>query len=135
LLSHVYDSLNRLALWPKDDPAAQKAALKKIAANQKKVVKWAKHAPMNYQHYWHLVEAERARVQGQRDVARDQYDKAIVLAQEHGYFHEEGLAHELGGRFYLAAGQSAYARFFFQNALYAYTRWGAAAKVQQLEAR
>ncbi|MEG4293487.1 SpoIIE family protein phosphatase [Microcoleus sp. C2C3] len=96
---------------------------------------WAKHAPMNYLHKFYLVEAERDRVLGNDKDAREYYDKAITLAQENEYLNEEALAYELAGRFYLARNQNHAARHYLQDAHYAYQRWGAVAKVKDLEAR
>jgi PAS domain S-box-containing protein len=142
-LFYLYDSLNRLALYPqiqdkdltKTKRSEQKRILKKVAAHQKKMKKWAKHAPMNYLHKYHLVEAERARVLGQVDTAREHYEQAINLAQENQFLNEEALANELAGTFYLAQGQSRIAQVYLREAHYAYLRWGAMAKVHDLEQR
>src|SRR5262249_23506487 len=94
---------------------------------------WATHAPMNYQHKYYLVEAERARILNEQDRARDCYEKAIDLAQRHGYLNEEALAYELAARFHLANGQIRLASYYMRDAHYAYQRWGAVAKVKYLE--
>jgi class 3 adenylate cyclase/GAF domain-containing protein len=67
--------------------------------------------------------------------ARDYYDKAINLAQANEYLNEEALANELAGRFYLARGQTRLAGHYLRDARYAFLRWGALAKVKDLEAR
>jgi predicted ATPase/serine phosphatase RsbU (regulator of sigma subunit)/tRNA A-37 threonylcarbamoyl transferase component Bud32 len=131
---YFYDSLIRLAVHS-DSPSSeeQERILKKVADNQEKLANWAKQAPMNYQHKFYLVEAERCRVLGQDGEAREYYDKAIALAQQHEYVNEEALAHELAGRFYLAKGQTKFAQVCLREAHYAYQQWGAAAKVADLE--
>ncbi len=130
-----YDSLIGLAIYPEASPPEQKRILHKVAANQKKMKKWAKHAPVNYLHKFYLVEAERARVLGHDSEARGYYDQAIALAQENEYLNEEALAYELAARFYLAQGQTRLADYYLRDARYAYRRWGATAKVKDLEAR
>jgi GAF domain-containing protein len=135
LLLNFYDSLTRLALCADSSQAEQKKLLKKVKANQKKMKKWADHAPMNHRHKYYLVEAERARVLGQESAARDYYDQAIALAQENEYLNEEALAYELAGEFYLSRRQDRLAEHYLGQAHYAYTRWGAIAKIQDLEAR
>ena len=90
---------------------------------------------MNYLHKFYLVETERDRVLGNDKDAREYYDKAITLAQENEYLNEEALAYELAERFYLARNQNYVARHYLQDADYAYQRWGAVAKVKDLEAR
>jgi predicted ATPase/signal transduction histidine kinase/CheY-like chemotaxis protein len=132
---HFYDSLVRLALFADAETSQQEHVLEKVAANQAKMHHWAQHAPMNFQHKWYLVEAEHARVLGQATEAREFYDQAIALAQEHGFIQEEALANELAGKFYLARGQNHVARHYLFDAYYAYQRWGAEAKVKDLETR
>ncbi len=132
---HFYDSLARLALYSDSPPQEQYSILDKVAANQEKMQKWAEHAPMNFQHKYDLVEAERCRVLGKDGEAREFYDKAIELAQENEYLNEEALAHELAGQFYLAKGQTKFALVCLRDAHYAYQQWGAVAKVADLEAK
>jgi PAS domain S-box-containing protein len=130
-----YDSLARLASCADASPAERDRALAKADANQAQMATWAAHAPMNFQHRWHLAEAERARVQGRPGEAREHYDRAAELAHQHGYLSDEALAYELAGRFYLARGQAQFAQVCLHNAHYAFRRWGATAKVRDLEAR
>ena len=132
---HFYDSLIRLAVFIKSESSKQEQILKKVAVNQEKMHIWAQHAPMNFQHKWYLVEAERARVLGNVSDAREYYDTAIALAQEHEFVQEEALANELAGQFYLARGQNHVARHYLYDAHYAYQCWGAEAKVKDLETR
>jgi signal transduction histidine kinase len=132
---HLYDSLARLAVFADAGESEQKDILEKVVANQAKMQLWARHAPMNHAHKFYLVEAERARVAGNDRDAREHYDQAIDLAQEHGYVNEEALANEVAARFYLARGQTRIAQHYLHDAYYAYLRWGATAKVKDLEAR
>jgi len=130
-----HDSLARLAVYPDAEPSAKESLLKKVTANQEQMQDWAKHAPMNFQHKYDLVEAERSRVLGKFGDAREFYDKAIALAHENEYLNEEALAHELAGLFYLAKGQTKFAQVCLRDAHYAYQQWGATAKVKDLEAK
>ncbi|MFP4436730.1 MAG: AAA family ATPase [Chloroflexaceae bacterium] len=132
---YLYDSLTLLAAYPDAAEAEQPALLERVAANQVKMQHWAEHAPMNYLHKWYLVAAEQARVLGQEAEAGAYYDRAIELAKTHEYTNEEALAYELAGQFYLARGRARLAEFYLHDAHYAYQRWGAVAKVQNLEQR
>jgi predicted ATPase/serine phosphatase RsbU (regulator of sigma subunit)/tRNA A-37 threonylcarbamoyl transferase component Bud32 len=134
-LFYFYDSLVRLALYSSLSKADKKRFLKKVQANQKKIKKWAHHAPMNYQHKFKLVEAERHRILGQYKEAREYYDEAIALAHEQEYLNEEALANELAGQFYLSRSQNSLANFYLHEAHYGYSRWGAVAKAKNLEKR
>ena len=62
---NFYYSLALLAHYPDTSKSEQKQYLKQVAAHQKKMQKWASHAPCNFQHKYDLVEAEKARVLGQ----------------------------------------------------------------------
>lgn len=130
---YLYDSLTRLALVSDVQDPTQASLFEKVETNQEKMQLWAQHAPMNYLHKFYLVEAERARALRKDGEAREFYDKAITLAHENEYLNEEALAYELAGRFYVAKGWAHLARYYLQDAHYAYLRWGAFAKVQDLE--
>ncbi|GAB1544748.1 hypothetical protein NUACC21_74240 [Scytonema sp. NUACC21] len=135
VLFYFYDSLSRLAVYPEVVKSEQKSILDKVHINQEKLQKWAQHAPMNYLHKFYLVEAERYRVLAQKSEAIDMYDRAIFLAKENEYVNEEALAQELAAKFYLEWGKQRIAQDYLSNAYYCYARWGAKAKVDDLEKR
>ncbi|MEO9123083.1 MAG: AAA family ATPase [Microcoleus sp.] len=130
-----YDSLTALAAYPTATPFEQAELLQRVTENQQKMQTWASHAPMNYLHKFELVAAERCRVLGQTAVALDHYDRAIAAAKANEYTQEEALANELAARFYLDWGKEAIAQVYLTNAYYAYGRWGAKAKLDDLEHR
>ncbi|AFZ35265.1 ATP-binding region ATPase domain protein [Stanieria cyanosphaera PCC 7437] len=132
---HFYDSLVRLALYPSASPSQQQQFLNQIKKNQEKMRKWADHAPMNYQHKYELVEAEKARVLSQYWQAMNYYDNAIALASEQGYIQEAALAAELAAEFYFSLGKDRFAQEYLKEAYYGYVRWGATAKVKSIETR
>lgn len=105
----------------------------RIAENQTALQWWAEYAPMNYHHKWLLVEAERQRCLGHSWEALELYDEAIAAAKAAGYTMEEALANELAARFYLTWGKERVAAGYMQEAYYGYSRWGAKAKVEDLE--
>jgi GAF domain-containing protein len=94
---------------------------------------WAHHAPMNFQHKYDLVEAEKARVLAQNETAVIYYERAINGAKEQGFIQEEALANERAAEFYLALGREKVAKTYMTEAYYCYIRWGAIAKVRDLE--
>ena len=63
------------------------------------------------------------------------YDRAISLAKENQYLNEEALANELAAKFYLEWGKEKFAQVYAIEAYYAYSRWGAKAKIEDLEKR
>ncbi|WP_424407716.1 ATP-binding protein [Microcoleus sp.] len=132
---NFYYSLALLAVYPTADSAEKAKHLMQVAANQEQMQKWAHHAPMNYQHKYELVEAEKARVFGEKDRAMDYYDRAIQHSGEQEYIQEEALANELAAEFYLSIGREKVAKVYMTDAYYGYIRWGANAKVADLEER
>jgi len=130
---HFYDSLAQIAIYPSASRSQQEHLLKRVLNNQKKMRKWADHAPMNFQHKYELVEAEQARVLGQYWQAIEHYDRAIAGAREQGYVQEEALANELAAKFYFLQDRDKIARVYLVEAYYGYLRWGATAKIKDLE--
>ncbi len=132
---YLYDSLVAIAQL-NQTPTEVSQALERVAQNQTQLQQhWAHHAPMNYQHKVDLVEAEKCRVLGQKVEASEFYDKAISGAKEQGYIQEEALANELAAKFYLDWGRQRIAGDYMIEAYYGYARWGAKAKVAELERR
>ena len=129
---YFYESLILLSL-SSNDPDELSSQQELIAANQAKLAHWAKYAPMNYLHKWQLVEAEKSRVLGLKADAVDLYDQAIAGAKANEYIQEEALANELAAKFYLEWRKEKFAAIYMQAAYYCYSRWGAKAKVMQLE--
>jgi predicted ATPase/signal transduction histidine kinase len=104
----------------------------RISKNQKQLLKWAKYAPENLMHKWHLVEAERYKYRGRFIKAMKHYDLAISLAKKSGYIQEEALANEMMAKYNLSLGNERIALAYMREAHYLYSLWGAQAKVDQI---
>ncbi|BAY34318.1 multi-sensor signal transduction multi-kinase [Nostoc carneum NIES-2107] len=130
---YTYDSLAHLAIYPQVSSAEQKRIEQRVNSNQAKVQKWANSAPGNHLHKFYLVEAEHQRVLHNKAAAIELYDLAISTAKVNNYPHEEALANELAAKFYLAWGKNNIVQEYLLSAYYGYARWGATAKVKQLE--
>jgi PAS domain S-box-containing protein len=130
-----YHSLALLSLFLEASNPEKTAWLSCVSSNQEKMQKWASHAPMNYLHKFYLVEAEKARVSGQFLEAEEFYERAIAGAAENEFIQEEALTYELAAKHYLARGRSKIAQTYMKEAHYCYDRWGAIAKVKDLETR
>jgi len=130
---YFYDSL--IALATPESETELETQRQRVQENQRKLQHWAEHGPMNYLHKWQLVEAEKYRVARQRAEAIEMYDRAIVGAKENEYIQEQALANELAAKFYLDWGKEKVAQAYMQEAYYCYARWGAVAKVRDLEER
>ncbi|GAA6621823.1 AAA family ATPase [Scytonema sp. NUACC26] len=132
---YFYDSLAHLAVFSERSDIEKLAFIEQVNSNQEKMQKWAISAPMNFQHKYDLVEAEKARVLSQIVEAMDSYEKAIKGARNHGYLQEEALAYELAAKFYLDRGMEEIAQTYINKAYYGYVRWQALAKVKHLAAK
>lgn len=96
---------------------------------------WSTNCPENLLHKCLLIQAEKARTNGQKTEAIDLYDRAIAEARRNEYGYEEGLANELAALFYLEWGKEKIAQVYMQEAYYCYARWEAKAKTNDLEQR
>ncbi|MEG4860593.1 AAA family ATPase [Microcoleus sp. K1-B6] len=132
---HFYAALTHLALFPTQPEIEQAETLTQIETHQTTLHEWAQNAPMNHLHKWYLVEAERQRVLGYKADALEMYDRAISLAKENLFLNEEALANELAAKFYLEWGKEKVAQAYMIEAYYCYARWGAKAKIDDLEKR
>ncbi|MBV9387207.1 MAG: AAA family ATPase [Chroococcidiopsidaceae cyanobacterium CP_BM_ER_R8_30] len=134
-IMYFYYSLALLARYSIATELEQVDILHLVTTIQEKMQLWAYYAPMNYQHKYDLFKAEKARVLSQTIEAMNCYELAIQGAKNNGYIQEEALAYELAGRFYLACNMERIAQTYLNEAHYCYKRWGADAKVSDLDAR
>ncbi|MBN2440919.1 MAG: diguanylate cyclase [Spirochaetales bacterium] len=131
-LFNLYDSLSQLAIACNADQSIKKNILGAVSKNQKKMKRWARHAPMNYLHKYHLVEAEVARIKADDMHAMNLYHKAIQEAHDNEYLQEEALGYELAAKFYLSRGKNKIAATYMTEAYNCYYRWGAITKTKHL---
>ncbi|MHC0067533.1 trifunctional serine/threonine-protein kinase/ATP-binding protein/sensor histidine kinase [Nostoc sp. UIC 10890] len=131
---YFYDSLIALAQLTQHSGEVS-TTLERVAENQTLLQHWAHYAPMNYQHKVDLVAAQKCRVLGNKAEASELYDRAISGAKANEYIQEEALANELAAKFYLDWGKQRIALEYMIEAYYGYARWGAKAKVIDLEKR
>ncbi|ESA37110.1 multi-sensor signal transduction multi-kinase [Leptolyngbya sp. Heron Island J] len=133
---YFYDSLIHLGcILSSEGPenTTRSHHLARVDHNQARMTIWADYAPMNFQHKFDLVEAEKHRILGNRVLALDLYDRAIAGAKANGYIQEEALANELAAKFYLEWGKENVAAGYMQAAHACYQRWGSQAKTKDLE--
>src|SRR5208337_1122608 len=102
-------------------------------AHHRQLQIYADNCPENFENRAALVGAEIARLEGREIDAERLYEQAIRSARANGFVHHEALAYELAARFYAARGLEEIARLYMGNARHGYLRWGADAKVRQLD--
>ncbi|MGB3509934.1 MAG: AAA family ATPase, partial [Microcoleaceae cyanobacterium] len=130
---NFYSSLSFIAYYNNANIKQKKDLLEQVENNQKNLKIWAGHCRENFQHKYDLVEAEKARILGQTLQAQELYDRAIQGAKKYEFIHEEALAYERAAEFYLALDRIEIGQLYLRNAHHCYIRWGAKAKVKQLE--
>jgi PAS domain S-box-containing protein len=104
-----------------------------LIAHHKQLQAWAEHNPVTFESRSAIVGAELARIEGRVLDAQDLFESAMRSAHAHGFAHIEAIAHEYAGRFYAARGLERIATACLRDARFCYRRWGADAKVRQLE--
>ncbi|HKW83791.1 MAG TPA: histidine kinase dimerization/phospho-acceptor domain-containing protein, partial [Burkholderiaceae bacterium] len=115
-------------------PLEQSAAVRTLEQVAAELANWAQHCPENYSARHALVAAELVRLQGQELQAERLYEDAIAAARVSALVHQEALACERAAAFHRARGMVRIADAYLADAHAAYARWGATAKLRQLEA-
>jgi predicted ATPase/signal transduction histidine kinase/DNA-binding NarL/FixJ family response regulator len=131
---HFYISLAYLQLHTKTSTEQEKLAYLDKAIEKINIMKqWAEFGPVNFLHKYYLMQAELCRVTDKGREAAEYYDKAIEKAYENEYVNEAALANELAAKFYMQQNRHKLAAHYFLEARDCYRKWGAIAKVKQLE--
>lgn len=128
---HFYSALSlTLGLTPQ---TVTHAHYQEVQAHYAKIAQWARHNPATFADKAALIAAELARLENDNGLAAEQYEKAIKLSGEAEFHQINGLAHELAGHFAKSCGYQVASDAYFKGAFTAWRRWGATAKLRQLE--
>ncbi len=130
---YYYGALSHAACWESAPHNQKREHLDSLRSQYKMFEVWAKHCPENFENRAALVGAEIARIEGREFEAMHLYEQAIRSAHKNGFIHNEALAYEIAARFYGARGFDKIADAYRRDARYGYIRWGAGAKVKQLD--
>ena len=130
-----FQALALAALGDEASPSSPRELPDGLLAGERQLGVWADNCPENFLHKHALVRAEIARLRGHEAEAIRLYEQAISSAREHGFVQHEAIACELAAGFYRARGLSIPADAYLQQARAGYFRWGAYAKVEQLDQR
>jgi predicted ATPase/class 3 adenylate cyclase len=130
---YFYYSLTLTALYPTASAKEKEAYWVALTEYRSKFKHWSENCPENFQHKFLLIAAEMARLLEQDLEAIDLYDRSIASAQEYEFTQNEAIANELAAKFYLQKGKSKIAKAYMMDARYGYVRWGATAKVNDLD--
>jgi PAS domain S-box-containing protein len=129
----VYQSLALAAVFPTAPPKRQIEARATLVANLEALQRWAESCPATFSHKHTLVAAEMARLDGRDMEAMQRYEQAIQRSADYGFIQDQALGNELAARFYFSRSLSKVAFVYLRDARDCYARWGALAKVEQLE--
>jgi diguanylate cyclase (GGDEF)-like protein len=130
---NFYSSLAMAALYATASKSERQTYLRQITQNQKIMKKWAENCPENFSHCHFLVAAELAGIEGRSLEAMDLYKKAVSGARTNGFLHIEAIANERASYFMFENGFEQYGVYHLREAHYCFERWGATAKIIQLE--
>lgn len=128
-----YTALAHAAACHVSPPEHRDQRLGDLREHHRKLMAWATRCPANFAARHKLIAAELARVEGRELEAEQLYEEAIHLAQEAGFAQIEAIAAERAARFYEARGIRTVVLSYLTKARDCYARWGAEAKVSQLE--
>jgi PAS domain S-box-containing protein len=128
-----YHSLAIAAVFPASSPERRAELREDLIGHLGSFQRWAESCPATFAHKHALVSAEWARLEGRDAEAMPLYEQVIRAAAEHGFLQDQALASELAARFYRLRGLEKVADTYLDEARDCYVRWGAWAKVAQLD--
>jgi predicted ATPase/transcriptional regulator with GAF, ATPase, and Fis domain len=130
---HFYSALAHAAAWDAVPQDQRQRHLDTLVGHYRRLEQCAENGPENFENRAILLSAEIARIEGRDFEAMHLYKRAIHSAHANGFIQVEALAYELAGQFYGARGFDEFADAYLRQAKYGYLRWGADAKVKQLD--
>jgi diguanylate cyclase (GGDEF)-like protein len=119
--------------YPKMSEEQRTSTAQRLQRALKRMTAWADNCEANFRHLQYLMEAELASLDDQRFEALERYDDAIDAARQSGFLHDEATAFERAARFLTRLGCRRSAEGYLRGAHRLYDRWGALAKVRQME--
>jgi signal transduction histidine kinase/GAF domain-containing protein len=130
---HFYAALARAAALESANAEQRAQHFDALLEHHRQLSVWAENCSESFANRVALVSAEIARLEGRDLEAMRFYEAAIRSARTHRFVQNEGIANELAARFHAARGFETIADTYLRNARYCYLRWGADAKVRQLD--
>ncbi len=133
-VEHYFYHALVLASVIRANPADKSKHFGKLMKHKKKLQKFAKDTPVNYEHKYLLVCAEIAAITKTNATAA-LYNRAVETAKDTGYLQNQAIANELAATYYLADGNAKSAKPYLQDAYYCFIQWGATVKANRLKER
>jgi PAS domain S-box-containing protein len=129
----LYGALSHARAWDEASPERKPVHLEALRGHHRQLQVWAEHGPETFENRAAIAGAEIARIEGRLLEAEQLYEEAARSARTNGFVHHEAFVSELAAHFYAARGLDRIARAYLRDARHCYLRWGADAKVRQLE--
>ena len=132
---YLYAALSKLRLAGDRGTKHHQETINLVESHLQLMKVWSEFVPTTFQHKCDLIAAEMARVIGDLEGALSHFELAISGARENGFIHEEALANELYGRFWIERDNTRFAGPLLEEAHDLYRKWGAEAKAEHLAKR
>ena len=94
---------------------------------------YGKLGPANVMNKIYLIDAEKAVLKNDKDVAKSKFRMSLHHANQQGFIHEEALAYERYAIAMLEWDEMTQALEYFERARSLYDKWGSRVKVHRLE--
>ncbi|MBM7573518.1 AAA family ATPase [Aquibacillus albus] len=127
-----YKALSILKAWQSFEGDEQKHLLREMAKILRKFSIWRQHNPVAFEHREWLLRAEYATMQDFPEKAELLYEQAIKSAKKSHYDQNLAITYELAAQFYLEQGKSSMIQNYLEEAVLAYTKWGARPKAKAI---
>jgi len=128
-----YAALAHAAMHDAASPERRDFHINGVRRHQSELTTRCAHVRANFADRLTLLAAEVARIEGRELDAERLYEESIQLAREAGFVQIEAIAAEHAARFHEARGLRTVMLSYLANARHCYLRWGAGAKVRQLD--
>lgn len=131
-LLNFYHSLALAALYDQAGFFEKISYRIQIFKNQRLMKWWTDCCPANNLHRYQLIEAERARIKGDRRRAAKLYDSAAIQAHKENQLMEEAIIQERAALFHASLGHKVAAKGYLFEAYRLYGVWGAISKLNMM---
>jgi len=130
---HLYRALSLTV--PLSSGSMTAALRQQLQPHLDRIVTWSNENTKTFADKEALLRAEWCRLEGDTAQAFELFEKALALSHDGQFHHINGLSCELAARMAYAKNMVFAGDAYVKGALVAWERWGAGAKVHQLETR
>ena len=128
---HLYSALSRTV--PLGSGTMTESLRQQLKGHLDKIAIWSTENAKTFADKEALLRAELLRLEGDTAQASECYERAIMLSREGQFHHINALACELAARMALSRNMPFASEGYIKGAIAAWDRWGAGARVLQLE--